>query len=371
MNRRTRWICSLVAAAALAAPAVLRAYPAPRDISTSGNQQRDQRDNQNHGRFYDQANRDWHDWNDNEDRAYRAFLAENRKEYREFSRLNDREQAEYWRWRHAHPDRDDRGRGDDRRGGPGRYYDSNGRDWHDWNDNEELAYRRFLSESHRDYREFGRLDDRDQAEYWRWRHNHPEYNQITGNNGPGNQGGRRYYDQNTGAWHDWDDHEDRAYRRFLDENHHAYVEFGSADLGLQMQFWLWRKFHNDVGDEPPRRFYDNDRREWHDWDEREERAYRLFIASNSRTYIEFSAAPPNFQVQYWAWRREHPDQDDRGYKRYFDPGHNDSHVWDDNEERAYRTFMKGRNWPYRELSILNPKDQQRYWDWRHQHPDRR
>jgi len=38
--------------------------------------------------------------------AYRRYLAERHREYREFRRLDRREQDEYWEWRHRHPDRD-------------------------------------------------------------------------------------------------------------------------------------------------------------------------------------------------------------------------------------------------------------------------
>lgn len=272
-----------------------------------------------------------------------------------------------------------RQRGDSQRDdrGQGRVYDQAHRDWHDWNDREERAYRQFLNENRRDYREFSRLDARGQRDYWNWRHSHPDRDEDNRGNGEGRgQGrgegrgeGKRYYDQNTGQYHDWNDNEDRAFHRFMEENHHAYVDFDHADFSLQLQFWLWRKFHSDSGDQPPQRYYDPSRREWHEWNEREEGAYRSFLTANSRTYVEFSVVGPDFQAQFWAWRRAHPDADDRGFKRYFDPGHNDWHVWDENEDRAYREFMRGRNWYYREITVLNPRDQQRYWDWRHKHPD--
>jgi hypothetical protein len=345
---------------ALSLPTSLRASPARRIARYADTSQRDDRAQ---GRFYDQKNRDWHDWNDNEERAYRQFLTENRREYREFTRLNDREQSDYWNWRHSHPDRDDR----DAKG-PGRYFDENARDWHQWNGNEDRAYRQYLTEARRDYRDFSQLDPRGQQEYWTWRHGHPDRDQD--NRGYSGGGGKRYYDQNTGQWHDWDDNEDRAYRRFLDENHRAYIVFDQADLGLQLQFWLWRKFHADGGEQSRQRYFDRSHNEWHEWNEREEGAYRGFLVGNNRAYIEFSVAPPETQVQYWTWRRAHPDPDERGFKRYFDQGHNDWHVWDENEDRAYRTFMNGRHWPYREITVLLPRDQQRYWDWRHQHPDK-
>jgi hypothetical protein len=59
-------------------------------------------------RIYDAPRNDYHRWNSGEDRAYRAYLAERHFEYREFKRLQPREQEEYWAWRHDHPDRDRR-----------------------------------------------------------------------------------------------------------------------------------------------------------------------------------------------------------------------------------------------------------------------
>jgi hypothetical protein len=56
-----------------------------------------------------------------------------------------------------------------------RYYDSGARDYHVWNDNEDRAYRNYLRERNRDYREFSRLAKREQQDYWRWRHNHQDH----------------------------------------------------------------------------------------------------------------------------------------------------------------------------------------------------
>jgi hypothetical protein len=55
-----------------------------------------------------------------------------------------------------------------------RVYDEPNRDYHRWDGREERAYRVYLGEQHREYREFGRLERRDQDEYWAWRHRHPE-----------------------------------------------------------------------------------------------------------------------------------------------------------------------------------------------------
>ena len=55
-------------------------------------------------RYYDPDVRDYHEWNDNEERAYRHYLQEQRRENHEWRKLNSKEQKEYWKWRHHHPD---------------------------------------------------------------------------------------------------------------------------------------------------------------------------------------------------------------------------------------------------------------------------
>jgi hypothetical protein len=57
-------------------------------------------------RYYDKDTKTWHEWNGSEQQAYRHWWDESHKgrEYREFSKLNAKERAEYWRWRHDHPD---------------------------------------------------------------------------------------------------------------------------------------------------------------------------------------------------------------------------------------------------------------------------
>ena len=55
-----------------------------------------------------------------------------------------------------------------------RYYDRDARDYHEWNEHENNAYRRYLQEQHRENREFHRLNRNQQHEYFRWRHSHPD-----------------------------------------------------------------------------------------------------------------------------------------------------------------------------------------------------
>jgi hypothetical protein len=56
-----------------------------------------------------------------------------------------------------------------------RYYDRDGRDYHTWNSQEDRAYRVYLTDQHRDYREFQKTKAVQQREYFKWRHDHPDH----------------------------------------------------------------------------------------------------------------------------------------------------------------------------------------------------
>jgi hypothetical protein len=86
-----RYLGSLFLAVALIAPAVSVGCAAR---ATYG------------ARFYDAGHNDYHGWDDREDRSYRQYLGEKREDYRDFSKLNQKEQSDYWNWRHSHPDSD-------------------------------------------------------------------------------------------------------------------------------------------------------------------------------------------------------------------------------------------------------------------------
>jgi hypothetical protein len=55
-----------------------------------------------------------------------------------------------------------------------RYYDKEGHDYHTWNDHEDRAYRIYLGEQHRQYRDFGAINAGQRRDYFRWRHEHPD-----------------------------------------------------------------------------------------------------------------------------------------------------------------------------------------------------
>lgn len=53
-----------------------------------------------------------------------------------------------------------------------RYYDAKNKDYHDWNDNENQAYHRYVQENHMKDRDFAKLSKRQQQSYFAWRHQH-------------------------------------------------------------------------------------------------------------------------------------------------------------------------------------------------------
>ena len=57
------------------------------------------------------------------------------------------------------------------------------------------------------------------------------------------------------------------------------------------------------------RVYDRDHRDYHNWDDREDRAYRHYLVAQHRTYREYNRQHYRAQRHYWNWRHSHPDRD--------------------------------------------------------------
>ncbi len=89
MKLAHRYIVTLCLTAAVAAPAVLVAAPAAQEVSV---------------KVYDRDHKDYHNWNDNESRHWDMFLTENHRDHHDWKKANKKEQSEYWKWRHNHPD---------------------------------------------------------------------------------------------------------------------------------------------------------------------------------------------------------------------------------------------------------------------------
>lgn len=56
-------------------------------------------------------------------------------------------------------------------------------------------------------------------------------------------------------------------------------------------------------------------------------------------------------------------------QRYHDKEHNDDHVWNNHEDKAYRIWVKQNHRKYNDFAKLKEEDQQAYWAWRHEHSD--
>jgi hypothetical protein len=86
-----RYICGALFTISLAVPATLLATPAPQEVKAEV-------------RIYDSEHKDYHNWDEREERAWGRFLDENHRKRHEFANAEKKEQAEYWKWRHTHPD---------------------------------------------------------------------------------------------------------------------------------------------------------------------------------------------------------------------------------------------------------------------------
>ncbi|HWX56130.1 MAG TPA: hypothetical protein VN176_16190 [Verrucomicrobiae bacterium] len=65
------------------------------------------------------------------------------------------------------------------------------------------------------------------------------------------------------------------------------------------------------------------------------------------------------------------DDDDRDHKvhRYYDRKHHDYHEWNEHESRSYARWEAENHRRHREYVARHRREQQRYWNWRHRHPD--
>lgn len=55
-----------------------------------------------------------------------------------------------------------------------RYYDKSGKDWHEWNSNEDHVYHQYLQDNHQTDRDFAKANSRERSDYFKWRHAHPD-----------------------------------------------------------------------------------------------------------------------------------------------------------------------------------------------------
>jgi len=62
----------------------------------------------------------------------------------------------------------------------------------------------------------------------------------------------------------------------------------------------------DHRDDQHRYYYDQERRK-HEWNDNEDRAWRKYEEEKHLTHMEFEKAKHKVQYDYWKWRADHPD----------------------------------------------------------------
>jgi ribulose kinase len=78
------------------------------------------------------------------------------------------------------------------------------------------------------------------------------------------------------------------------------VLLGAALLGTTA-------FADDEHHEKAKRYYDRERKDYHEWNEHENQAYRHYMEENHRQYHDWAKANRREQQDYWKWRHDHPD----------------------------------------------------------------
>jgi hypothetical protein len=68
-------------------------------------------------------------------------------------------------------------------------------------------------------------------------------------------------------------------------------------------------------------------------------------------------------------QEENRRNDEHRSRRVYDRTHKDYHNWDDNEDRTYRQYYSEQHRDYRDYNKLNRRQQSEYWQWRHNHSE--
>jgi len=88
-----------------------------------------------------------------------------------------------------------------------------------------------------------------------------------------------------------------------------------------------------------------------------------FLISAAFATLSISAVPVHAQDRN---ERRAPQE-----QRYYDTVHRDYHNWNNDEDRFYREYMNEHHRQYKDFSHLSKKQQREYWQWRHDHEERR
>lgn len=71
----------------------------------------------------------------------------------------------------------------------------------------------------------------------------------------------------------------------------------------------------------------------------------------------------------FAQDRDQAHENNKAAVSYHDKRHNDDHEWNSREDQAYKIWQRDKHRKDVEFNTLKPNDQQSYWDWRHTHSD--
>jgi len=64
---------------------------------------------------------------------------------------------------------------------------------------------------------------------------------------------------------------------------------------------------NNKDQKKARTYHDKQHNDDHEWNSHEDQAYRMWAKENHRKYSDFSKLKENDQQAYWGWRHEHSD----------------------------------------------------------------
>jgi hypothetical protein len=91
--------------------------------------------------------------------------------------------------------------------------------------------------------------------------------------------------------------------------HLAIITLGAGLLATVPQAVLAQDEHRD--EQRRDRVYDRDHKDYHEWNEAEQRAWRRYWEEQHRDFVDWQRASEEQQRAYWRWRHEHPDGDRR------------------------------------------------------------
>jgi hypothetical protein len=57
---------------------------------------------------------------------------------------------------------------------------------------------------------------------------------------------RGYYDKHHKDYHQWNDHEDKAWHMYWEQRHRPYVDWARASEAQRQAYWDWRHNHSDA-----------------------------------------------------------------------------------------------------------------------------